>query len=99
MDPSRTPPTVELLRVDLGGKPDHIARKCAANIQLRLARNGFLPFVQTGGFRLVVITGTTEKAAALRAALDQHLWPEGLSIHLAIAPDLPLLTARLSHGW
>jgi len=35
LDESRDPAVVELIRVDLGGKSDHVARKCHADIQLR----------------------------------------------------------------
>ena len=98
LDESRDPPVVELIRVDLGGKSDHVARKCDADIQARRGLGQFEPFVRQGRFRLVVITGTAAKAAAIQAAVDQHLWPDGLQIHLVVLPELLLLTARLNHG-
>lgn len=89
---------LELIRVDLGGSADHVARKCVRDIELRGACIEFSSLMLEGRFRLVVVTCTTEKAAVIRTALDQHLWPEGLQIHLAVVPDLILLTASLQNA-
>lgn len=85
---------LELVRVDLGGPAAHVARKCAADINLRRQFREFTALAAAGRFRLVVITATKEKAAALRQSLDQHDWPSGLRIHFSIVPDLLSLTAR-----
>lgn len=98
LDCTRSPDILELLRVDLGGKSDHVARKCASDIQQRRGSKAFEQLVKRSGFRLVVITGTTEKAASIRDSLDQHVWPNGLELHLAVVPELLQLTARISHG-
>lgn len=87
---------LELIRVDLGGAPDHIARKCKRDVELRVDSNEFRPVLEAGHFRLVVVTCTQEKSAAISSALNHHLWPDGLMIHLAIVPDLIFLTARLN---
>ena len=98
LDESGRQPRLEAIRVDLGGRPDHVARKCDADIQSRDHFQAFKSFLKQHRFGLVVVTGTTEKAAAIREALDEHVWPDGLEIHLAVVPDLPLLTWRLDHG-
>jgi hypothetical protein len=85
---------LELLRIDLGGPPDHVARKCMQDINRRRRIPEFLPFIRSGRFRLVVITATSEKALALRHAIDRHDWPVELPIHFSIVPDLLALTAR-----
>jgi hypothetical protein len=85
---------LELLRIDLGGPPDHVARKCVQDINRRLQLAEFLPFVRNGKFRLVVITATSEKALALRQAIDRHDWPVELPIHFSIVSDLLALIAR-----
>ena len=87
---------LELVRVDLGGAPDHIARKCRADMQSRLAAASFAKLIAAGQFRLVVVSCTTEKAAAIGEALQRHLWPDGLLFHLAVVPELILLTASLN---
>jgi hypothetical protein len=84
---------LELIRVDLGGPADHVARKCAMAVNERRRLREFSGFVAQGRFRLVVITMTKEKAAAVRQALDHHDWPTGLLIHLSIVPQLLPLTA------
>ena len=85
---------IELVRVDLGGAPDHVARKAQSDIQSRTESQTFRPMIRAGHFRLVVVTATAEKAAGIREALDRHRWPQGLSIHIAVVPDLLLLTVR-----
>lgn len=87
-------PTLELLRVDLGGPADHVARKCARDVNARRRFAEFAALVATGRFRLVVITATPEKAAAVRQALDRHVWPSGLRIHASVLPQLLPFTAR-----
>jgi hypothetical protein len=84
-------PRLELIRVDLGGKPDHVARKCARDINLRRDLAGFQTLLKTGRFRLVVITTTEGKVNLIRQALDRFDWPQGLWIHLATLQDLTSL--------
>lgn len=85
---------LELLRVDLGGPADHVARKCLADINARRRLSEFSNTVRSGKFRLVIITSTADKASALRQAIDRHDWPLELPIHFSIVPDLLSLTAR-----
>ncbi len=79
---------IELVRVDLGGPADHVARKTKRDIRSRRQLEHFDRFVQSGRFRLVVITGTPEKSAAIRQAMNRHDWPRGLAIRLAVVPQL-----------
>jgi hypothetical protein len=85
---------LELIRVDLGGPAAHVARKCAADVNQRRQFREFTELAAVGRFRLVVITATKEKAAALRQSLDQHDWPSGFRIHFSVVPDLLSLTLR-----
>lgn len=100
VDESRLARVLELVRVDLGGKPDHVARKCSADVATRNKLPEFSRLLSDQRFRLVVITGTTGKAAAIREALGAHKWPQNLQMHLAVVADLLLLTARKdsTHG-
>ena len=83
---------LELLRVDLGGPADHVARKCRVDIERRCEQTEFRRFLQEETFRLVVITATTDKAAAIQQSLDRHLWPSELKMHIAVIPALlPLM--------
>jgi hypothetical protein len=98
LDTSQEPPVLELIRVDLGGKADHVARKCDADIQVRRPLGEFETWVRNRRFRLVVVSGTSEKAALIRQSLEEHLWPDGLSIHLVVVPELLQLRASVHHG-
>ena len=85
---------IELVRVDLGGTPDHIVRKCVRDLHARLCISEFVPVVRSGQFRLVIVTATAEKGTALRQAIDRHELPVGLPIHFSIVPQLLSLTTR-----
>lgn len=88
--------TLEFIRVDLGGPPDHVARKCCRDIAARNAAPEFAAFVAKRSFSVVLITGSTGKAAAIQSALDQHHWPAGLTFRLAVFVSLiPLLPRSL----
>lgn len=89
---------LELVRVDLGGPADHVARKCAADLTRRRRIAEFTRLLQQQRFRLVVITATQGKASAVQQALDRHDWPAGLPIHLSIVPKLLTLLASIPHA-
>lgn len=89
---TETATVLELVRVDLGGPADHVARKCVADFETRNHSPEFQHAVNKTLFRLVLITATADKAAATQLSLHGHLWPDGLSFHLAVIPELlPLL--------
>jgi len=98
LDGRGSSPILERLRVDLGGKPDHVARKCCREIRRHQGHAPFAALLKAGRFRLVVVSGTPEKAKAIGTALDARVWPEGLRLHVAIVPELLRLTARINHG-
>ncbi len=89
---------LELVRVDLGGPADYVARKCAADVTCRRQFAEFAPLVAQQRFRLVVVTATPEKAVAVQQALDRHDWPVGLLMHLSIVPRLLTLLASHPHA-
>ena len=95
LDESSCPSVLELVRVDLGGGADHVARKAAFDFRLRRNEPAFQPWLSDHRLRLVIVTGSTDKSAAIRAAVNQHLWPDGLSIHLAVVTPLLRLTGRI----
>ncbi len=90
--------TLELIRVDLGGSADHVARKCVADLRERLAIPEFARMVAQSQFRLVVITATRENAVAIQQAMNRHEWPSGLTIHLSVVSHLLSLIARTHHA-
>jgi len=87
---------LELVRVDLGGPADHIARKCRDDIRLRNDMAEFQEFVKRGRFALVILTGSTAKAAMIQAALDHQPWMQGIVFRLSVFVSLiPLLPRSL----
>lgn len=89
---------LELVRVDLGGAVDHVARKCEADIAARRDDSPFSTLLQEERFRLVIITTTAEKAAAIQQSLRSRIWPDGLLLHIAVVSDLLNLTAGLRNA-
>lgn len=89
---------LELIRVDLGGPADHVARKVARDVTRRRQLTPFLSAVRSGQFRLVLVTATRGKAQALRQALSKHEWPTGMQLHLSVVPLLLSLITRSSHA-
>lgn len=96
LDETATPPRLELIRVDLGGRPDHVARKCLADIRARDGIESVQTLMAQGRFQLIVVTGTTAKAASIGESLDQHTWPDRFEIHMVVVPDLLPLIAGIS---
>jgi hypothetical protein len=88
--------TLELIRVDLGGPADQVARKCRDGIQSRKNAVEFEKLLLSGGFSIVVITATNSKAKAIESALSHHIWPEGLIFRInAFASLISLLPRSL----
>jgi hypothetical protein len=95
MDPSGI---LELVRVDLGGPADHVARKCAADVNERCRIPEFPAAVAAGQFRLVVITSTASKVDAIRRAFQHHSWPSGLLVHFTVVSQLLSLSSGENHA-
>jgi hypothetical protein len=89
---------LELVRVDLGGPADHVARKCAVDLVNRCRIREFPPLLADRRFRLVVITSTTGKATAIQRALDRHDLPLGLLVHFSVVPQLLSLGVNSDHA-
>ena len=82
---------LELIRVDLGGAPYHIARKAAADCSARLEYPEFQQLVDTDRFQLVILTATASKARLIRQSIDALSWTPRLRLHLTMIPRLTLL--------
>lgn len=89
---------LELLRVALGGKPDHVARKCFIDVDRRREVRGFQALIAEQRFRLVVIVPTKEGADAVRHALQNHQWPDRFPIQLTVLSQLLPLLGGLPHA-
>lgn len=88
----------EIVRVDLGGAADHVARKCERGISHQIRRAGFRRRIAAGEFRLTILTTAKAKAAAITQSIDNRTWPKGLAVHLAVIPQLYQLLQGDSDG-
>lgn len=87
-------PQTELIRVDLGGPVDHLTRKCHAEIAVRYVADEFRTLLDQRQFQLVIVTGTTHKAAQIDSALALRDWPTGVRFRIAVFTDLLTLLPR-----
>lgn len=82
---------LELIRVDLGGTPQHVAKKAAADCSRRLELPEFQQLVQHDQFQFVILTTTTSKARLIRQAMQGLAWNSTVRLHLATIPRLSFL--------
>lgn len=85
---------LELIRVDLGGSPQHIAKKAATDCSRRLEVPEFRQLVDADRFQLVVLTTTSSKARLIRQAIEALAWEARTRLHLATISRLTLLHLR-----
>lgn len=83
-----------LVRVDLGGRPDHIARKCSAEIEPLKDCSEFQSVLEAGQFVNVVLTASRPKKQMIERALADHRWPTGIRFQIGIVPELLQLLSQ-----
>lgn len=86
---------LELIRVDLGASPQHLAKKTTTDCSARWELDEFQELVEQQHFQMVVLTTTSSKARLIRQAVEATAWNERIRLHLAIVPRLALL--QLQH--
>lgn len=89
--------TLELIRVDLGGPADHVARKAFQDIQKRNRFREFTDLLKSGLFRLVILTSSAGKSTAIRRACERHEWPDHFALHVVVVPQI-LAVRSSSHA-
>lgn len=87
---------LDLVRVDLGGSPQHVARKVAAAAFQRLNIPELADLATQSRFQIVVLTTSTQKARYIVKALETTDCVNTVRIHLAVIPQLSLLLLRKS---
>ena len=85
---------LELVRVDLGGSPFHVAKKAATDCARRMEIPEFCQLVEKDQFQLVVLTTTQSKARLIRQAMEGLARNDKVRIHLATIPRLSFLHLR-----
>lgn len=81
------------IRVDCGGPPDHVARKCRLDLDRRLRHDAFRALVAADQYMIAILTGRKEKADAIHESLQRREWP--IRFRLAVVPELVQLVTRL----
>jgi len=82
---------LDLIRVDLGASPHHIARKVAAAAENRLLVPQLAELSARSQFQIVVLTTSTEKAQSIAKALASNGCTDTVRVHLVVIPRLSLL--------
>lgn len=80
------------IRVDGGGPPDHIVRKCRNDLEHRYAHEAFKETIDGDRFLIGIVTAMEGKKDAIRAALRRHRWPTPFRIE--VVPELIHLLPR-----
>ena len=62
------------IRVDQGGPPDHIARKCAGDLEKRRKNDALRELIDTDRFVIAIVTGHSSKADRIKENLARRQW-------------------------
>ena len=82
--------TFRNVRVDLGGTPEHVTRKCVADLATRQNDHAFNRIVADKRFVAVVLTATPAKQNLIQRALSKRTWPKGMRFQVYVIPELGL---------
>ncbi len=76
------------IRVDLGGTPEHVARKCNRDSRVHVNISGFADLVAQCRFVSVVLTSSRSKKLLIESALKKLAWPENTRFQVAVTSEL-----------
>lgn len=85
---------LELIRVDLGGSPQHVARKVAKDVSARLEVGELAELVAANRFQVVILTTTNEKSRLIASAIETQSWSQTVAMHMVVIQRLSLLQLR-----
>ncbi len=91
IEPADGQVTLRLMRVDLGGTPEHVCKKCIQDVASRQAQSDFNQLVSAKRFVLVVLTATAAKQGLVQKAIAKRQWPKGMRFHVFVVPELAQL--------
>jgi len=80
------------IRVDHGGPPDHVVRKCREDLEQRYEHQAFRELIDGGRFLIAVVTAREEKKHAIHEALGRHRW--SIRFRIEVVSDLLHLITR-----
>ncbi len=84
------------IRVDQGGPPDHISRKCAGDIEKRMANEALKQLIDSDRFIIALITGHESKAELIRASIGRRQWT--IRFRVEVVHELASLISRTGFG-
>lgn len=82
-----------LLRIDMGGRPDHVARKISRDVKMLSEHEPFLQLLGQGRFTQVVLCPSTMKKRLIEQSLSERTWPRGIKFQIGFIPELFQLLA------
>lgn len=90
-EPNR--PTWRILRVDLGGRPDHVVRKCVGDLTPLAECPEFPQLLAERRFIYVFLTASRHKKRTIEQALADRPWPSGIQFQIGLVCELAELIA------
>ncbi len=79
---------LRLVRTDLGGDSEHVAKRCNRDISRRMQVPQFAALVRSGQVVMVVITASEVKGHAIRVSISKRTWPKGLTFQIFVFREL-----------
>lgn len=86
--------SLELIRVDLGGSPQHVVRKTVAAAEERIDVPQISDLAAAARFQVVVLTTSDERARAIAKGLGASGCTNSVRVHIAAIPRLSYLLLR-----
>lgn len=83
----------KVLRIDMGGRPDHVARKIIGDIKHLEKHSEFTSVLNDRKFTQVVLCPSPNKKRLIEQALSDRTWPRGLRFQMGVLPELFQLLA------
>jgi hypothetical protein len=80
------------IRVDQGGSPENVVRKCREDLDQRYRYPRLRKLIDEGRFLIALVTAREEKKQAIHEALRQHRWP--IRFRIEVVSDLLHLITR-----
>ena len=80
------------IRVDHGGQPDHIARKCEEDISRRSSIPALASMIDADRFMIAIVTGHANKAEDIRECFRRRKWP--VFFRVEVVEELAQLISR-----
>lgn len=82
-----------LLRIDMGARSDHVARKVQRDINRLMREASFQSLLADGRFTQVILSPSAAKKRLVEQSLSERSWPRGIKFQIGFIPELFQLLA------